>query len=210
MEPKPYHNREWLYQKYVVEKLSPQKIGKMCDASPHQVWYWVEKFDIPVRDRSEAVKAHYELNPDAGMKGAKNSQYGLKRSDEYKRHRREKGLANWANPDYVAKTLSACAVKPTKPERVLADMMPPNVRYVGNHAWWKTLPDGRHKNPDFKVSGQNKVIEVWGKHWHEGQNPQDLIDAYRTIKLDCLVIWDHEIYRQPAVVKERVNQFLSA
>jgi hypothetical protein len=182
LEPKLYHSREWLYQKYVVEKLSCYKIAKLCDDYGERVWYWIEKFGLDTRGRSEAVREHYRQNPEAAK-------------------------INWANPEYVKKTLASFNIRPTRPEKIFDAMTPENICYTGDGSWWYVLPNGQHKNPDFKVKDQNKVIEIFGDYWHRNDDPQDLIDLYGAIGLGCLVIWEHEIYNDPEGVHFRAVQF---
>jgi len=110
--------------------------------------------------------------------------------------------------DLKMKILKATSKRPTNPENVFNEMTPKAVRYTGNRAWWRTLPNGKNKNPDFKITGQNKVIEIFGDYWHKGQNPQELIDLYKQAGLDCLVFWEHEVYNNQEQILEKVNQFI--
>lgn len=104
--------------------------------------------------------------------------------------------------------LIAINKRPTKPERVFNELTPEEVRYIGNRTWWRKLPNGKYKNPDFKVTGQNKVIEVHGDYWHRGEDPQELINQYKQIGLDCLVIWENEIYNNPQEVLNKTQLFI--
>jgi endogenous inhibitor of DNA gyrase (YacG/DUF329 family)/G:T-mismatch repair DNA endonuclease (very short patch repair protein) len=113
-------------------------------------------------------------------------------------------------PVLLAARMKAREVKPTGPERKIIDMMPGNIRYTGNRSWWRTLPSGKSKNPDFKVTGENKVIEVYGNYWHKGEDPADIIGQYRAIGIDCLVLWESEINKQPDMVREKIHSFVGA
>lgn len=121
----------------------------------------------------------------------------------------------WQEPEYVKKTLKATKKRPTWPEQVFDDLTPICVRYVGNSAWWRKLPNGKNKNPDFKVTGQNKIIEIYGDYWHDKKyfpqtlTPQELIDLYAQAGFKCLVFWEREIYDNPEQVKEKVNNFIN-
>ena len=100
-----------------------------------------------------------------------------------------------------------------KPERTFNEMTPGIVRYVGDASWWRKFPNGAHKNPDFKITGQNKVIEIWGNYWHRKgtkyDDPKKLINLYNQVGLQCLVIWENEVYNNKEEVAERVNKFIS-
>ena len=65
-----------------------------------------------------------------------------------------------------------------------------------------------HKNPDFKVKGQPKIIELWGDYWHRGEFPKDIIEGWRNAGIKCMVIWEHEIYEDLDRVIQRVSGFV--
>lgn len=44
-----YKDKEWLRQKYVVEKLSRKRIAELECVSPGAIYYWLIKFEIPRR-----------------------------------------------------------------------------------------------------------------------------------------------------------------
>ncbi len=46
-----HQNKEWLYQKYIVEELDCVQIGKIVSRHSKTIWYWMRKFDIPTRPR---------------------------------------------------------------------------------------------------------------------------------------------------------------
>jgi hypothetical protein len=51
-----YHDEEWLREKYVVEGLSGNEIGKLCDVTPDTIYKWLDKHDIERRGRNERRK----------------------------------------------------------------------------------------------------------------------------------------------------------
>lgn len=95
------------------------------------------------------------------------------------------------------------------PERIIDEMTPDYICYTGNGEVWKTLKDGTLVNPDFKVTGQRKFMEIYGDYWHRNDNPYDLIYQYAEIDYECLVIWEHEIKNDLDDVLRRVNDFVS-
>ena len=127
---------------------------------------------------------------------------------EMKKKNSERMNKLWADPEHIRKFLKATNKRPTYPESIFDEMTPEIVRYVGNRAWWRKLEDGKNHNPDFKVTGQNKVIEIFGDYWHKGEDPQELIDLYALAGLDCLVFWESEIYENPEQVIEKVDDFI--
>lgn len=204
-----YQEREWLYQKYIIEKLSMRKIRQLCHVNSDTIIQrWLKRFNIAIRSKSEATKSYYKKNPEAKMVGAKNPNYGRPLSGAQRVAISKISKSNWLNNEYKNKVLTSCEKRPTKPEKIFDEMTPPNIRYVGNRAYWKTLLDGSHKNPDFKVTGQKKLIEIWGNYWHKNHDPQGLINQYKQIGYDCLIFWENEIYHHPALILEKVREFL--
>lgn len=51
---KLYKNKEWLYQQYIIEKNSCDKIGNLLNCHSHTVWTWLKKHSIKTRDLSES------------------------------------------------------------------------------------------------------------------------------------------------------------
>lgn len=98
--------------------------------------------------------------------------------------------------------------------------------FTGDGSWWRHLPLlGRNKNPDFIAPGPDpvkpqkevtKVVEAFGDYWHSriltGKAPfaheQELVDAYAEIGIECLVIWESEVEKNPEDVRGRLSSFL--
>lgn len=53
-----HQDKEWLYQKYIVEGLDCVQIGKMVNRDTKTIWYWLKKFDIPTRPRGTNWQAN--------------------------------------------------------------------------------------------------------------------------------------------------------
>lgn len=99
--------------------------------------------------------------------------------------------------------------------------------FTGDGGWWRHLPLlGRNKNPDFIVPGPDsgnpkkgvtRVVEAFGDYWHSkmftGRAPfeheQELIDAYKEVGVECLVLWESEVSGFPEEVQARILEFLS-
>ena len=121
--------------------------------------------------------------------------------------RRQMMISRMSDPIFRQKILNP--KKPTRPERDLGKNLPTVVRYVGNGKWWCRFLDGKYKNPDFKVTGQRIVIEVFGDWWHRNDDPDLLISAYRRIGYKCLVIWERDITKDVIGAARRVVEFIS-
>jgi G:T-mismatch repair DNA endonuclease (very short patch repair protein) len=59
---KQYKDKEWLSRKYVEEGLSLHQIGKMCGVDAKNIQYWMNKFDLPIRSKKDAVVKHFADN----------------------------------------------------------------------------------------------------------------------------------------------------
>ena len=46
-----YKDKDWLYQKYVVEGLPCSAIGNMFGLCPMSIYKWLKKYNIPTRPR---------------------------------------------------------------------------------------------------------------------------------------------------------------
>lgn len=73
-QPGPHWKKEWLYQKYIVEKLSSSEISTILNCHRNNVIFWLDKHGIPKRNTSEsrAVKrwgATGKANPMYGKRG---------------------------------------------------------------------------------------------------------------------------------------------
>ena len=80
---------------------------------------------------------------------------------------------------------------------------------------WKYVGDDQvrfgTRNPDFiNVNGKKLVIEMFGVYWHDPDlfpnrpSEDELIAHYKSYGLDCVVIWEYDVYDEEEVV-ERVS-----
>lgn len=44
-------DREWLYQKYIIEAMDCTQIAKLVSRDPKRVWEWLKEYGIPTRKR---------------------------------------------------------------------------------------------------------------------------------------------------------------
>ena len=59
-------NKNWLIQKYILEQLSAQEISRQVRCSNHTVREWLDKFDIPVRNKQTAFQTKRSRNKRSG------------------------------------------------------------------------------------------------------------------------------------------------
>jgi len=65
--------REWLYQKYVVEKLDCTQIAKIVKRNSKRVWEWLVNEGIPTRRRGECSKTLFKTGETSRFKGRKHT-----------------------------------------------------------------------------------------------------------------------------------------
>lgn len=202
---KKYRNEDWLHQKYIIEELFTGEIAELCGVSRKPIDFWMKRFKIEQRSRKESRKLFFKKNPD----------YYLKHTWNQTKQAKEKislaSKANWQKPEYIKNVLNSLNFRPTQSEKALDRMTPSNVRYTGDGSWWRTLSNGRHKNPDFKITGQDKVIEVFGgrNYFHTEKEAIELELLYKQSGLDCLVLWVDEIRFHPQEALKKVHSFIN-
>ena len=72
-------NRDWLYQKYIIEGLSTYQIGEIVGRNPKNVYNKLKDFGIPTRTRAEVITKNSWW-----AIGREHAGKGKKRSDETK------------------------------------------------------------------------------------------------------------------------------
>jgi len=58
-----YREHKWLYQKYIVEKLSTKVMGKFCNVTSCTILNYLRKHKIKIRTTSENRKLYFMKNP---------------------------------------------------------------------------------------------------------------------------------------------------
>ena len=95
-------------------------------------------------------------------------------------------------------------------ESDIAARLPKSIRFVGDGQWWRKHPDGAAMNPDFKVTGKNRVIEIFGDYWHRDDDPQVRIQRWADCGVQCLVVWESSFRKRPAKTLIRIGIFARA
>ncbi|MHA1170180.1 MAG: NUMOD3 domain-containing DNA-binding protein [Candidatus Heimdallarchaeaceae archaeon] len=109
--------------------------------------------------------------------------------------------------EIVAKQIRSGCASPNYPERYLFNIIEslfPN-EYALN-------PRGEvirigNKMPDFvNVNGQKKVIEHYGRRWHEPEDEPKRIQLFKEFGYDCLIIWNEE-FKDLKTLKQKLIDF---
>lgn len=181
---------EWLHEKYVVEELSIEEIGRLANINPRLITIRAKELGLPIRSR----KRRYELRAirHAGWsKGlTKETHPTLRATSE-----RQKKNSHFADPKWRVENLFTEEVKakraagikkahqvkwgamtleetqnelsriwknksPNQTEQLLLSLCPDTVEFVGNGQHWITFKTQQNKNPDFVVRPFSKTKKV--------------------------------------------------
>lgn len=135
---------------------------------------------------------------EATKKGKDTPEVKLKMSEISKKH--------WSDPKYVEKILKANNRRPTGIENKIINLNIKGLKYTGNGMFWR-LTEKKRRNPDFKFTGRNKIIEVFGNYWYKGENINEIIREYKNTGLDCIVFWGNEINSDIEKVEKKIIEF---
>lgn len=168
------------------------------------------------RKRSDSLKRRLAIDLD--LRNQRIAQLTeLNKSEKRRREVSHQAKAQWGDSDFrdrVAKTIAEILQrKPNKPERKLESILNkhfPNLwEYVGDGS----LIIGGY-NPDYaNCDGKKDVIELFGDYWHVKrvrrwpETELGRIMAFNALGFRCLVIWEHELKDEQAVVA-KVKQFI--
>jgi len=133
------------------------------------------------------------------------------------------------NPEVARRAAQAARqVERGEPNKLEAKFaaLNPELAYTGNGTFWRWLPKlGHHKNPDFILPGPDprrprkgvtKVVELFGDYWHSRmftgsanfEHEQQLVEAFRNVGIECLVVWESEFKADPDACRKRMLNFL--
>jgi hypothetical protein len=88
---KPF-KKEWLWEKYITEKLDCVKIGIIVHRDPKTIWSWLKYYDIPTRHRGGLT------SPNCFKKGQVNLFLGKHHTEETKKRLRQIALKDGRVP----------------------------------------------------------------------------------------------------------------
>lgn len=84
------------------------------------------------------------------------------------------------------------------------------MRRTSGGKFWLTFKNGKKKNPDFKVNGQRKVVEVGDtEFWHTEEEIRETISLYSEINYKCLYLTDRDVDSGADHVRSLVIPFIN-
>ena len=164
------------------------------------------------REKKKLSKAHLGNQATKGMKFPKEiypnfGTRGWKASEKTKERQSKIGKKHWQDPEYHKLMFETRNAKPNKLEKYFSGLVGDKIRFVGDYIFHIRTKSGTH-NPDFKVNGQKKIIELFGDFYHKGENPNNLIENYKEVGWDCIIFWEHEVYNETERIKKEVEDFI--
>lgn len=236
---KLYHNKELLEELYLKADLNSVEIGELCGTKSNVIMRWLRRYKIEIKPKGENQRGRRTITKEHQKKMEEGRKRGVQRGTYpwIKKGEKRLSIVGENNPNYggkysnlpeirekiskankgrkigkeeMEKRLKSWNRKPSGLEKFFDELTPKIVRYTGDGSWWRRLKDGHYHNPDFKITGQNKVIELFGDYWHRNDNPNKLINLYKRANLKALVIWENEVYNNKEGVMGRVNKFISS
>ena len=122
------------------------------------------------------------------------------------------------NGKYWENLQKGLKLRPNKFEQKIAVLLPETFMYTGDfnpNGMFKFV-DGRNKNADFTLFPERtKVVECFGDYWHgvrlnnitKEEHANDVLDNYREIGVNCLIIWENEL-NDITTLKNKIDNFL--
>jgi len=151
------------------------------------------------------------------IKGAKNPAKRLEVRGKISEVNRDR----WKDQSYSNRVrkriLKSLMETPTKPERKLIDMLERNgfpFKYVGDGSFMLNS-----LNPDFIEVNGKKIIEVFGRRYHDPEDTFREQIPYNQTEIgrkaifgeygwDCLIFWEDELDNEAEVIR-RINEFIA-
>jgi very-short-patch-repair endonuclease len=154
---------------------------------------------ISASEKGKIVSAAARINISNAHKGKRHSQKTEFTSEGMK--------AKYQDPQYVEKMRKAWNIKPNKAETLMLKLL--DALYPGE---WKYTGDFSFtingKCPDFvNCNGKKLIIEYFGDHWHQGENPDDRAAAFSPFGYKTLVVWGSEMKSIGNVIN-RIHSFM--
>ena len=139
-------------------------------------------------------------NPSFDPKVVEKQKASLKNFFEKNPHKLAERLKNFMNAPLRGRGFEGR--NPTKLEKFIIDIGSNKVRYTGAGSFWICFKNGKKKNPDFKVNGVKKVVEVGDtQYWHTIEEIKETVAFYKEIGYECLYFTDIDIKENPEKCK---------
>jgi hypothetical protein len=161
---------------------------------------------------SISLKKTLERNPELRRRFAETARKlghnnkGKKRSTEVRKKLSEINKRRWLDEEYIKRFIQVLNLRPNKTElklqALLNEVEPNHYKYAGDGSM---IIAG--KLPDFvNANGLKKIIELFGRYWHNPEEVPERVARFKEFGWDCLVIWDDE-FKDVERLKAKIVNF---
>lgn len=191
-----------------LTKETDERVAKIAESA-------IKTWNIP-ETKAKASKSALKKfeDPEERKKLSKIMAIVMNKPEVKERHKKAMIIAmknNWQDSEYKEKQIKAIFKgrnrKPNKLEQFFNKITLSIIRYVGNGQFFIVTKNKTH-NPDFKISNQRKIIELWGNYWHKGEDIKELIKEYAEVNWECKIFWESEVYNDTERVLEDTMKFI--
>lgn len=168
------------------------------------------KDNIGLASKKHWLDKDYRKMMTNGFKGENNPS---KRLDVRLKHKIS-AKKQWANKNSRDKLLNSLCKRPTKPEKIMMEIIKEYsfpFNYVGDGKIWFNGGDVGCFNPDFLSKNPKHIIEVYGDYWHNlpknKKKDGERIATYSKYGYKTLVIWEHEL-KDISIVVSKIKSFM--
>ena len=211
------NDKEWLYQKYWVEKLSRREIAKIIGCSAPTVSKALKRFNIPLRPAFGAWKGKHRSEETKAKISEANSNPSEETRQKMRDARIGKTPGNKGKKGYFSHTEEAKAkIKEARKHRIFPtiDTKPELIfiEFYNNFGIADRIEDTRNNsfhigrlNPDFIIRDKRIAIFINGDYWHSAllrpklkytQRPENQIKICKQHKWKAIIIWESDLLRE--------------
>jgi very-short-patch-repair endonuclease len=198
---------------YAIEIVTTEVCYYGCGNIAKYIFYPSNKLCCSNRLQScQKIKEKNSLTNKEKQSGEKNGMYGKTHSKDSIEKNRQANIKLWKDPDSIfnskewkEKLSKAMNARPNYPEKIILEFLSENLKnfkYTGDFSFWV----GR-KNPDFVDIKNKKVIDFFGRKFHNEDEVETRSKYFRERGYEILIIWEDELRNNKDVVFNRILEF---
>jgi very-short-patch-repair endonuclease len=216
----PLKKKEYHRNYYIKNKLKIWKKEIFCINCKKQIWAghsrcmsceaklrWKNKIFSIEKQRVWAKSRKGKKLSEVAKKNQSKAQKGIKRPYMIELNKKRNKIDNTFrrlknDPEFIKKRFKGMRERPTRPEQFVIELI------EEHNLPFKYIGDGEliisRLNPDFiATNGKNKIIEVFGRFWHQTYKNVEYKrseigrkEVLNKLGYDLLILWDDELLRE--------------
>ena len=223
---KPILRRKYVHEKKTISEITEEILRETeINISYRVICRCLKNYGIQTRDSSETLKGRklseeHKRKISEAIRGENNPRYGKRNSEE---HKKKWIQANQQSPNNLEGLLISKLQELGLFAEDSKEAQHGQVYYPGHNGntWYKKLSDGKFKLPDFKVKGQNKVVEIYGNYWHSEEfvkknngpdyahDSQRMVEEFSKVGIDAKVYWESEVLENPDRIVAEIVRWIN-